>query len=213
MAMTTFVCLAKSGKYQGLCIAGKTEKGEWFRPVGKDGGLSYDQCKYCNFNEIALLDVVTCNFKSHVPERHQTENFKINGDMPHCFSLQRKLNYSDLNEICDNPETIFGVGSSSGKGKNDLFVPGSVNNSLLLVYVTNAKLYCYLDTYDEKPKKRHRMEFEYNGNIYNLAVTDSYTYHRMNAGDEEEHDECYITVSIGLDYPSKFVSGIFIKNE
>lgn len=214
MPITKFVCLAKSGKNHGLCIAGKTTKTkEWIRPVTEDGTLTYLQCKCNNQKEIELLDIVSCDCKERIPNKHQIENYTIGKMEDSYFSFQEKLCYSDLETLCDTPKTIFGIGSSSGKGKNDYFVPEKVTNSLLFVQVTNAKLFCHLEEFEGMRKKRHRMEFDYNQNQYDIAVTENSAYRRMDEGDEENYDKCYITVSIGVDYYSKFVSGIFVSDE
>ena len=79
MQTKIFVCLGKSIREGGFCIAGK-EIAEnhriesWFRPVGRE---KESIPRYIDTECISVLDIVSCLVEAPAPTPTQPENFTL----------------------------------------------------------------------------------------------------------------------------------------
>jgi len=226
MKWLKIVCLAKSRKNQGYCIAGKiiTSK-KWIRAISgrKTEELIGRECKLNINREVEVLDIVEIPVIEHKPNEFQFENFLINDRWN--WKYIEEFNYNDLKNLCDYPKDLWLIKNcsdcSSSSGENDR-VPEKeakrFKESLYFITPDTLKLFVrteYRDTTFQK--KRLRAEFSYRGIKYILSVTDIYL-EKIFLKDEEAIYEIkkpkhkiYMCVSLGLPYKGycyKFVSSI-----
>jgi len=167
----TIVCLANSRRSGNFCVAGKEvlgngRYGEWIRPVNsrnRDDAISPDDMKFADGGHPKLLDLISVPFIEHVPEQpHQPENHQIDSDQP--WTKQGALDKRALPALVDEAYNIWRVG---GTCKNDRVWVSSIHEgskSLLLIRPKSL-------TINANPWKV-RANFLYNGEDYNLSVTD-----------------------------------------
>lgn len=212
-----FVCLAKSEREGGLCIAGKEildngEISKWFRPIGKDReALAREDCTF------GIGDVVTCEVSHHEPNPPQHENHIV-PDRPNWQTLH-KFPKEKFFSLVDSPSLLWsaGAGCSTYHGKNDKVaeqVVLSATNSLYFIQIDGGEIIKKDEGYAGKERPRIRLNFSYRGNDYSLAVTHrdfSYEYFvSMNIGDKVPIGKCFITVSLAKpwnNYCYKVVAG------
>jgi hypothetical protein len=155
----TFVCLARSRKYGGCCIAGKTASssgyGNWIRPTGTNPGGALIERETCldDGSTAALLDLVTVHIQEKDEEvTYQAENYRICRGIP--WKKEGTVHYGKIGELADKPETLWKNNYSSGAGMND-FVPvsmlGGTAQSLYLIRPFALKLLRNLPGAPEAP--------------------------------------------------------------
>jgi len=220
------ICLAKSRKIGGYCIAGKEiNSGEWVRPTSTrtTEEISEIECKLSNGKEIQVLDIVKVPFTKHKPNKFQTENYLITSG--YNWQYIDKFDYKNLERICDFPENLWVIDDcldcSSPYGKNDRIpenVGDNFDKSLYLITPDYLKIFIRTEYSETKySKKRLRANFGYNKTDYVLAITDvsleQYLLSREEAIYEIKNpkNRLYMCVSIGLPYERycyKFVASI-----
>jgi hypothetical protein len=173
------ICLANSRKPGGRCIAGKMyfqgKFGKWLRPVSAREGeeLSEVERLVGLETEPAMLDVLEFSIITAKPSHHQTENWIINPKL----GMQKVggISPQDLMLVLDEPISLWIVGSSSKRGKND-FVPEDrieeVTDSLLIINPTFFAIHVLTDDFVGRQSRQVRGEFSHNGVEYNLKITD-----------------------------------------
>ena len=213
---TLFVCLANSKKYGERCIAGielkrendgslslvkENSKPKWLRPVSS---AEHGEVAAHIVNHIKLNDIVEIDVLEHCPKGYQSENilFDVNS-----LKVVGKvaLSATNLDKFTENPSTLFG-----NKGKA---VPADkiseIANSLLLIKVYKTSVYLRTDL----EKNQLRMKFEYNGNEYDLPITDldfAYKYNKDN-NILSNAKNIYLTISLGVVHEGwhyKLVAGV-----
>lgn len=209
------VCLAKSWKNQGYCIAGKTANGSWVRTVTSN---TQNNAIFSQANGVQPLDVFEVEVLGHYPSGHQTENYRINERR--MFETVSSLDIDQIDELVDTPVDIWGTGFSSRYGLNDKIdtaSQGTPSNSLLLIQPDDT---IFVKMQNEYDKDKLRIEFTYNGETYCLTTTDINVqdYFRdpeneLNEGEEEEIEAKYLSISLaeplnGALY--KVVAGVFV---
>ncbi|WP_283602801.1 dual OB domain-containing protein [Serratia proteamaculans] len=205
MVEKTFVCLSKSLKNNDYCVAGKVINadgsiGEWIRPLNKFGSINDEDCIYQDQSYASSLDIITATFTHAVPEKFQTENYRI--DSEEYWEKIDEYPYSndDLSELCDQPSTLWPNNYQSGGGTNDQVSPDEIKgitDSLYFIYVNDITI--YTSKWDEKIKVRG--EFIYNNILYNLKITDIVWINFFK--DKElgtyNYEGKFVTVSLALD--------------
>jgi hypothetical protein len=205
----TTICLAKSRKLGGVCVAGKAVAPEhsfhWVRPVGEsdNGTLSFDCIQPNNAYSIELLDVIKIPLKgrdSRFP--FQRENYFFDPSVRWSRWESVPFGFDSLKFLEDSPESLWIDGFHSGKGLNDRIPEDKANgltSSLFLIRPSNFRL---LVTEDEKGTS-YRASFRYRGNAYNLKVTDL-RFDRMPASVVRSLNtkEAWLTISLGLPFES-----------
>ena len=206
----TMVCLAKSRKHGGLCVAGKAVTSEkafqWVRPVSESGcgALSFESIQPRNAYSIELLDVL------QVPLKGKDSRFPFQGEN-HFVDPSRRwtrwesvpFGFDSLMFLEDSPESLWINGYHSRKGLNDN-VPECATNgltsSLFLIRPSNLRL---LVTEDEKGTT-YRALFQYRGNGYNLRVTDLRFYGMPPSVVRSlSTKEAWLTISLGLPFEAR----------
>src|SRR5215218_7811213 len=88
------ICLASSRKISGRCVAGKEVTndgiGDWIRPVSNrpNGEVSWEERRYEDGSDPALLDVIRITMRAPVPHPHQPENHLLHED---CYWIRLRL--------------------------------------------------------------------------------------------------------------------------
>lgn len=167
MNQAEIIVLANSVKHGQHCVAGKCiNTGNWIRPVSNVNGaeLSHEQAKYQNpYGTFGVkpLQKIRMGLSQHVPLSHQPENHLIDGNL---WQQNYSIGEAELLAHLDTPDNLWGQGN---RVQHSLITIGlhSINQSLYLVQVDNLNLYT-------NDNGKRRASFDYNGNQYDLAVTD-----------------------------------------
>ena len=197
--MGDFLVLANSIKKGGRCLAGilnpATQNPCLVRIVADENGGALNNnlpvLGKGNLFLLAPLDVITVSLGQPVPLPGQPENIIL--DSSKQIIYRRTEEKSFLANFLQNPSSIWGLDSISESN-----CPSS---SLMLLYVANPKI---SKTYKDYPS----LEFDYNGNHYNIRCTiENFGYKTIPVG----VSRCIICVSSGTEYCGafyKFVAGI-----
>lgn len=161
------VVFANSVKHGKHCVAGKDiQTGNWIRPVRDAAGaeLDHDQCICVNpygRYMVKPLQKVEIELVAHSPLVNQPENFLIGN----AEWMQRyKIEANEIINYLDSPETLWGTGNrvAFSEVESDTI---HITQSLYLVKVDSLDIYKNMDG-------KRRASFSYNGNNYDLPVTD-----------------------------------------
>lgn len=207
MPSVTFIVLAKSIKHKKFCIAGKRFTngaiGEWVRPVNtidsSSDALTYNDIEYSNKQHPELFHITSFSYLKKSPHKIQRENYLI--DTSIYLGKSGTFNKNIINELLDNPPTLWHNGYSSYNGDNDRFPIALVQRaiqSLYFVKVYNLKIRVKREGIDfGNELKRFRGFFIYNSVNYGLIITDPKIYSDYGQLKEDTYDfgDCYITLS------------------
>jgi hypothetical protein len=212
------VCVAKSRKYGGRCIAGvevaeaggnfrvvyRAGEPRWIRPIG---GTDHGEVPEQLVQRISLLDVVDFPGLVPAPDGYQSENCRLGAGKPGVVaSLPKKPDLLERFATRRSPP-IFG---NRGKAVHVERI-GEVDHSLLLACAEDARFY-WLQT--ERNRLQLRACFEYAHDYYDLPVTDP-EFERQLFGSKQKLDvpHCYLTLSLGLPFEGwhfKLIAGVFV---
>ncbi|ULS47829.1 hypothetical protein F9W95_20785 [Pectobacterium carotovorum] len=208
------LCLAKSWKNGGFCIAGKNAQNQWVRTVTANPN---NNAIFHNGNNIQPLDFFQTTTLNHAPQGHQTENYIIDENV--IFTANGHCAVKDLGSYVDTPLSLWGTGTSSNYGLNDKIIIGqmAVNNSLYLIKPDDTVI---VQMQNEYGTDKLRIRFNYNFDEYLLTTTDMGIQNyfrdennRLNDGEEEELDcVSYLTISLAEPLNGnlyKVVAGVF----
>lgn len=214
------VCLANSRRPGGHCVAGKEAKngrfGEWIRPVASedsDGLTDSDIC--CDDKRLPrVLDILRIWMKKHIREGHQTENYRIDGEM--CWQRVGRFPFSGVSDLVDRVDKLWINGFESDYGINDR-VPcarmGAIENSLLLIQPSQLAIHKEYEFGSRKWKTR--ADFTFRQIRYCLVITDPQIetmYRQQPAGDYPfRTNDVYLTISLGESFNGfcyKLVAGV-----
>jgi uncharacterized protein YifE (UPF0438 family) len=220
------ICLAKSRKTGGFCVAGKEilsdgSFGQWLRPVSSrpNEEISANDCRFENGHLPNLLDIIEVPLKQHHPNCFQWENYLI--DYDYYWSKEGVYDSDQLSIICDDPDDLWGAKNSSYYGLKDRVQECYMNdleNSLYLI--TPAHLAIEVRTEGAEfgnPIRKVRANFEYNGISYIFPITDPSMENQYLAQEdgqysvENSENRVFMCVSIGLPYENycyKFVASL-----
>lgn len=161
------VVFANSVKHGKHCVAGKEiQTKQWIRPVGDAGGAELDrnQCVCVNpygKYPVKPLQKVEIDIAAHSPLINQPENYLVgNGE----WNQRYKIEAPEVAHYLDAPDTLWGTGNRVAFSQIE---SGAINieQSLYLVKVFDLNIYKNMDN-------KRRASFSYNGNSYDLPVTD-----------------------------------------
>ena len=179
MPVERIVCLAKSKKFGGSCVAGveilaNGSFGRWIRPVSTQGGgaISAAQQICTNRQPCHLLDVIDIDFAQPVPVGYQSENMLINRDWT--WSKIYRLNRQQLAPLIHNGlAPIWPHTESTNNGDHDKipvrFLP-QITSSLALVCPQTALV--QVTTNPFKNKLDVRVRFTWGTQVNTLKLTD-----------------------------------------
>lgn len=201
------LCLANSRKLNGRCIAGKEvisgRPGCWIRPVSDRDHeeVSEYERQYEDGSDPRVLDVMDVPLLEPKPRDYQTENWLL--DPEYYWERVEQVKCEQLKGFVERPKLLWINGYSTYNGKNDKIpfaLATGLTSSLYLILVKNVRLSVF------KPgevfgnsKRRVQGQFEYNGTVYKLWVTDP-DYEKAYLAREDGHyelDQCYLTISLG----------------
>lgn len=202
--LKNFVCLAKSIREGGFCIAGKEILADgsvsgWFRPIARTGKecLSPGDCAF------QIGHVVSCNVSHHAPTPPQHENHII-AEQPG-WTILHYFPKTGYDNLVDSPPYLWGTNQAwnTSNGINDRIpetIAASLKNSLYFIKISDGMIIKNNDGSEEEPKIRTRLKFSYNGTTYKLRVTapslsDKY-WDLLKIGEQIVLGECYITLSL-----------------
>lgn len=230
--MTNFtkriVCLAKSRKIGGHCIAGKeiltdSSVGQWIRPVSSRDGeeISDAECQLECGTMFDLLDVLEIELVKHNPRLFQCENYLI--DDSYYWSKVGKFSIGELTDICDYPQDLWSPHDSSFYGLKDRVKEVDIHrleDSLYLISPQELSIQVEMEggIYGP-PKKKVRAYFKYNDINFIFPITDrtvegSYISKKEGLYSiQNPEDRIFMCISIGLPYDYdnccyKFVASI-----
>jgi len=166
----TIVCLAKSRRPGGLCVAGKEilgdgRYGEWIRPVNSqnDDAISLEDMQLADGGHPKLLDVISIPLLEHVPKQpHQPENHQIDSSRP--WTKQSVLGKHALPALVDEAYDIWRIRSKCGNDRIWSSCINEVKKSLLLIRPESLTI--------NASRWSVRANFHYKGVPYSLSVTD-----------------------------------------
>lgn len=170
-----FVCLAKSRKNQGCCIAGKRlNDGSWIRPVDDHIVSAFMppllHARYENGLVPKVLDIIEVPCVTPKPRDHQVENVEIAYRAP--WKKLGRASWEEVVALVDAGADLWVNGHSSTGKLNDR-VPETVldptQGSLRLLQLDSLLLY----RRHKKNKPCVQAHFEYQGEEYKLDVTDT----------------------------------------
>lgn len=169
------ICLAKSTKHGGICLAGiKTDGTGWLRPVSnkKDGTLYPEHYTVRDGREVQLFDVVKIPFLKYEPKCHQPENYLI-----HYSYKWQILGQATLEQVRELIKPEIKKNSSEPKllgnfekriRYQDLEI-SPIKSSLTMINPEELK---WQVKYNSSHKKTYRCLFYLCGNFYDLPITD-----------------------------------------
>lgn len=171
--MPTFeiICLAKSTKHGGICIAGiKTDGSGWLRPVAhkKDGTLYPEHYTLEDGNEPQIFDIIKIPCSKPQPKFHQPENWVIEPNKlwkllgtPTLSQVKQLLN-PEVKKHCDFPELL---GNLDTRVCYDELKISAAQSSLALIKPREIE-------WEINPYQKFRANFSLGGTVYNLPITD-----------------------------------------
>ena len=202
----TFVCLANSFKIGGSCIAGKEGQadgsyGDWIRPISARASaeVQFGECRYDNYSAPKLLDIIKVSLLAHTPHGHQTENHII--DTSRRWAKVGTFPWGELGEICDTPDTLWINSDCTDTGTFNCISTDEAatqEDSLKLIRPENFNVVVESKTWDGVTNKKYRGSFVYNGEYYNLSLTDPAVTNVYKTKEEGEYplEDVYICVSL-----------------
>ena len=174
----TIVCLAKSVKHGGYCIAGKEiESREWIRPVSdrEDEEMRPEDCTCEGNKQPCVSDIISVPLLEPRPNSYQRENHLI--DSGHTWIIRGRIPWTRLLELVDATRgTLWVNGHSSYYGMNDR-VPEASSSEVpsSLTFIRPVDLTVCVETEGAEfgnPRRKTRAKFTYDGHYYKIAVTD-----------------------------------------
>jgi hypothetical protein len=211
---TRIVCLANSFKEGGRCLAGIEldsqnnpiiENGHprWIRPICNTphGEIPTNLVSHLN-----ILDIIEINVTGRPNTDYQSENatFRENA-----IRVVGRFRPDNLDQLCDNRRLIFG---NRGKAVTEESIQ-ELSHSLMFITIDQFEV--IERTYEDNPRPQVRLVFSYNGNQYDLPVTDPVFLHNYQANPDilEGVNHLYLSLSLAIvhnHWHSKLVAGIII---
>jgi hypothetical protein len=150
---------------------------------------------------------------------HQTENHIV--DAEYYWTRTSRLPWIGLEQLVDEPETLWSNGDSTYYGRNDrvkLDLAGRMTNSLVLIRPQGLSIVVREEgAAFGNPKRRVRADFKYRGVSYLIVVTDPVAERAFLAGSDGQYpiDEVYLCVSLGEPHTDdccyKLVAGVITE--
>lgn len=208
--MFTFeiICLAKSIKRRGACIAGlKTDGSGWLRPVShrEDGTLFLPDYSLDNGKDPKLFNIIRIQCIKAKSQYHHPENWLVNSRKMWQFVGYPTL---DLVKNIINPEVEKHYSSPQILGDLDSKISDEdlrkipVESSLALIKPNNIQ-WCLTTL----PKKRNfRAVFYFSGVVYDLPITDLVWNSQLDQLDDGIYSSKQVIDKLELEHfdPNKF---------
>lgn len=190
--METIVVFANSVKHGQHCVAGKSlSTGQWVRPVADANGreLDHEQAKYRNpYGRYLVkpLQKINMVLGANVPLPHQPENYLITNRE---WLQNYNITPNEVPNFLDSPVNLWGHGHVVDASMINLgFV--TIQQSLYLIHAPDLSLY-------RNDENKRRIVFSYNGENYDLPVTDP-NFDALLSGEKKNHG--FICASLGEEY-------------
>ncbi|MDB9373752.1 dual OB domain-containing protein [Nodularia sphaerocarpa] len=174
MPIFEIICLAKSTKHGGICIAGlKTDGSGWLRPVShkRDGTLYPEHYTLTNDSEPQLFDIIRISCTKPEPKCHQPENWLI--DSRKSWEVLGSLTLSQARSLLipeiqrhSSPELL---GTSDKQIFYENLEKSSAQSSLALIKPDQIQWQVKKKFHNEK---KFRCLFFLSGSFYDLPITD-----------------------------------------
>ena len=214
-----FICMAVSYKYGGKCIGGvEVVRGrsngsysivkvngvpKWVRPVTQ--GTNHGEIPNYISDQFQVMDILKIDDIEACPDCAQSENYY--------FSTITKVgriptSQQNLDLLCDSYHgLVFG---NRGRAVTPECY-SSLGYSLMLIKPESTRF--FMENRYNSDIQRLRVCFTYNGNEYNLPVTDPEICHQANYGIEGLNNKktYYLTLSLGVQHDgwhSKLVANV-----
>jgi hypothetical protein len=179
MPVFDIICLAKSRRPGGRCIAGlRTDGGGWVRPIapGRNGALLRRHYILSDGSEIEVLDVVKVRLSGPQPELYQPENWIIGEEN---WELEVRPATSEYLQILWNH---IQRGPTLFRNKTDRvhirsFQERAAESSLALIIPDRVE---WEITEAITGRRQTRCYFRLRDTNYNLVVTDPVWEHKLN---------------------------------
>ncbi|WP_353932921.1 hypothetical protein WJM97_10180 [Okeanomitos corallinicola TIOX110] len=183
--MLTFdiICLAKSTKHGGLCIAGiKTDGSGWLRPISnrRNGTLYAEHYTTRDGREPQLFDIIRIPLIRHQPECHHPENYLIH--YSYKWQILGKASLEQVKNLL-KPEIKRSSTKPNLLGNfdkqicyEDLQVT-PLKSSLAMINPDNLE---WEVRYNKQNNKTVRCLFSLCDNFYDLPITDPVWIEKMN---------------------------------
>lgn len=211
------VCLAKSKKYQGKCIAGiRLDTGGWVRPIADTKHHELHTTHYMtkDGHDPELLDVIQIYVTELKPESHQPENWRLSSNSWELLAKDlTERSILAINSAIERTSTIFGT--TNNKIEKSNLVESNASKSLSLL-VPDQVEFCRYEEGDQQ-----RAEFLLGDEQYDLPVTDpkweekikNQSFKRMPGSAYTDDDEKLLfTISLGEPYDGycyKLIAAVF----
>lgn len=204
MLKKNIVVLANSVKHHEHCVAGKclTTK-EWIRPVSDSYGAELTSAQASCRNPHGLFGVkpkqkITIGLSQHSPLVNQPENYVVDDSE---WLQNYKIDDNQLLNYLDTPSDLWGPDDRVSYAQ---IVNGSIpiSQSLYLVQVDDLRLYV-------RDSIKRRASFSYNGNNYDLAVTDPRFDEIVSEGKGTNNILCISLGEVFADNCFKLVATVF----
>ncbi len=212
-----FVCLANSFKEGGRCLAGieldannnpliANGHPKWIRPICN---TPHNELPTYLVSHIKILDIIEVEIMNYPNiNNYQSENAYFN---ERSLNVIEQYSKNELNKLCDNRNLIFG---NRGKAVSSEAI-GNMIYSLMFIRINTFEV--IVKTYDDSPDKHQiRLVFAYNGNHYDLPVTDPVFLHlyQTNRHIFDNYNELYVSLSLSVEWQCwyyKLVAGIIFS--
>lgn len=199
------ILLAKSKKYNNLCVAGiDTTTGEWIRIVSDDESIKCaikpEDALYEDESHPELFDIVRIQCTGQSVNYFQSENY-VN-DPGYYWKKTGEATIWDVIRIHPLGKHYWIFYNRDKKLHKDylLAIGDHAKYSLMLVVGTNIIMHIER----QNGKRKIKMDFDYKGNRYHfLPVTDlefEATYEHLELGDYELDDGTFFVMSLGECY-------------
>ena len=199
--LKSIVCLANSRKFNNRCIAGKdTTTYEWIRPVSsrEKHELTFNDIAYDNGEIPQLLDIIQIPFEQREPIFCQPENILISSGK---WKKLGEYPTEKLIDLCDNPNKIWINEYYNDRITVDYIKNNGIESSLFLIKPESVTLIRENYTGNWGIKKKIRVKFTYNGERYNLRLTDPVIenkYNKKKVGYYElDSNNIFLCISLG----------------
>ncbi|MTJ13780.1 hypothetical protein FJR11_14520 [Anabaena sp. UHCC 0187] len=175
--MLTFdiICLAKSTKHGGICLAGiKTDGTGWLRPVSNriNGTLYPEHYTMRDGREVQLFDIIRIPMIRYEPKCHQPENWLIHYSYKWQILGQatleevKKLIKPEINQNSTEPKLL---GNFEKRIRYEDLEISPIKSSLTMINPEELK---WQIKYNSENEKTFRCLFSLCGNFYDLPITD-----------------------------------------
>jgi len=208
-----FICLANSKKYNERCIAGievtqrnaqeflpvmVENRPKWIRPVTNS---EHGEVPTKLVDKLKMLAVYEVDIVRDCPKGYQSENALFYQPSLKKIKVLENVELKHLEWIADQEsnQLFFGKGKAISKD----FIH-KVNHSLCLIKAEKVKVYG--KKYREWEIPKPRVAFDYQGNRYDLSITDI-AFLKAYENDKsiiEKAQHVFITVSLGAEHEGWF---------